>query len=109
MFSSISMENIMKQSGKKIVPSHNVRTRAINIISHIPIPKQNARSASSEHERFLLFFYNVILDLSLTLKIFVFISFNKISADRETMREELQTLMGLLLLLGMAKSRNLSQ
>jgi hypothetical protein len=49
------MENIMKRSGKKDVPPHNVHTRAVNIISHMPVPKQNARSASSEPEYFLLF------------------------------------------------------
>jgi hypothetical protein len=49
------MENLMKQSGKKYVPPYNVRTRAISIISHIPVHKQNARSESYENECFLLF------------------------------------------------------
>jgi hypothetical protein len=40
----------LRNKVEKNMPPYNVRTRAVNIISHIPVPKQNTRRASSENE-----------------------------------------------------------
>lgn len=93
---------------RKEKPASNVRTRAHNIITHLPGPKGVARQAKSEIECLKLFMDNNIISL-LTKYTNIYITHvrSKYTRDRDarlTDEIEIQALIGLLFLIGALRS-----
>lgn len=100
------------QKWSKIPPSSSVRTRAHNIILHLPGVKQSARWANSPIECFSLFFTDDIMDL-LVINTNIYIeeircNFQRDRDSKSTNAEEIRAFLGLLIMSGVLRASHLN-
>lgn len=100
------------QKWSKTPPLSTVRTRAHNIVLHLPGVKQSAKSAKSPLECFNLFFTNEILDLLVTnTNKYIEKIRDKFQRDRDaksTNVDEMKAFLGLLIMAGVLRASHLN-
>lgn len=96
---------------RKEIPPRNIRTRSINIISHLPGSTKQAKNAKSAADSFALFMTDTILNCVVHCTNIYMKSiqenFSRSKDAKETNLEEMKAVLGLLVLAGVTKSRSL--